>query len=161
MNSCLIRDMVADDLDEVLRIERSCHSHPWLAEAFRAELQNPLSHIDLLFFGDKLAGFLCSMLVCGELSILDVATDPDFRRKGVASTLLNHVLTRGCQSGMEEAFLEVRSGNIEAIALYRKFGFHEIDRRRGYYADGEEALVMAMDAAVWGSAFQGGEPSGQ
>ena len=146
MDNAAIRSMTHQDLDEVLRLEVRCHTHPWSAASFLAELDNPHSRIDLLFIADRLAGFLCSSLVCGEMTILDVATDPEFRRRGVAARLLSHGLEQARHVGLEKVFLEVRIHNAAAIALYRRFGFREISRRPGYYADGEDALVMQLEA---------------
>ena len=137
-----IRPMAIDDLDQVVAVERLCHAHPWSAELFKRELANPVSSVDLLWFGETLAGFLCSWMVAGELEILNVATAPDCRRRGVAAALLRHVFSRARRQGLESAFLEVRVGNIGAIDLYRKFGFTVVSRRSDYYADGEDALLM-------------------
>lgn len=145
MDHAFIRPMTLQDLEEVLRIEGCCHSHPWSAASFRAELENPHSRIDLLFIEDRLAGFLCSSLVCGEMTILNVATDPPCRRRGVAARLLEKTLEQGRAAGLEKVFLEVRIHNADAIALYRRFGFREISRRPGYYGDGEDALVMQLE----------------
>lgn len=137
--------MTAADLEEVLAVERLCHSHPWSAELFRQELDNPHATVELLWQGEALAGFLCSWLLCGELHIQNVATAPAFRRRGVAAALLRHAFARARRQGCERALLEVRVGNAGAIALYRAFGFRELARRPRYYPDGEDALVMEYD----------------
>jgi len=137
-----IRPMTMIDLERVVAVERLCHDHPWSAELFQRELANPISTIDLFWFGERLAGFLCSWMVAGELEILNVATDPVFRRRGVAAALMRHVFARARSEGLESAFLEVRVGNTGAIDLYHKFGFAVVARRPHYYADGEDALLM-------------------
>lgn len=137
-----IQPMVLADLDEVLSVERACHTHPWSEKQFRAELDNPISRIDLGRGDNQLAGFVCSWFVCGELQILDVATAPAFRRRKVATQLLDHVLARSRSLGMEKAFLEVRVSNRGAMALYEAFGFRRAALRPRYYADGEDAVVM-------------------
>lgn len=134
--------MTVADLEQVLEIERICHRNPWSEAMFQRELDNPLSRIDLLWRDGFLAGFLCAWRVCEELSILNVATAPLMRRRGVARALLGQALERNRQAGLERALLEVRPSNQGAIALYLSFGFRQIDRRRGYYSDGEDALVM-------------------
>jgi len=134
--------MTMNDLEQVVAVERLCHAHPWSAELFQRELANPISTIDLFWFGDTLAGFLCSWMVGGELEILNVATAPAFRRRGVAAALMQHVFARSRRQGLESAFMEVRVGNTGAIDLYHKFGFSVVARRSRYYADGEDALVM-------------------
>jgi ribosomal-protein-alanine N-acetyltransferase len=137
-----IRGMTSDDLEKVLEVERQCHTHPWSADLFRRELENPFARVDLLWFENELCGYLCSWFIQDELHILNVATAPLFRRRGIASALMNHVLARSVKGGMERAFLEVRAGNAGAVALYQSFGFATVSRRQRYYADGEDALVM-------------------
>lgn len=137
-----IRRMSPADLEEVVAVEELCHTHPWSAELFRRELENPVAAVDLLLCGGRLAGFLCSWLVCGELQIHDVATAPPFRRRGVAAALLRHVFERSRSLGLDRAFLEVRVGNAGAIALYESFAFRTVSRRPRYYPDGEDALIM-------------------
>lgn len=106
------------------------------------ELENPVSSIDLLWLNNALAGFLCSWMIAGELEILNIATAPAWRRRGVAAALMRHVFDRARRQGLASAFLEVRVGNGGAIDLYRRFGFVVVSRRPGYYADGEDALLM-------------------
>lgn len=138
----MIRPMTEADLDQVLAIEQLCHGMPWSRSMFQQELENPLSRIDLLWMDGCLAGFLCSWRVCRELSILNIATTPAMRRRGVARALLEEALQRNLRAGLDRALLEVRVSNQGAIALYRSFGFRQIDCRRNYYRDGEDALVM-------------------
>ncbi len=148
-----IRPMSAADLEPVLAVERQSHPHPWSRQLFIEELGNTLSRIDLLWVGRQLAGFHCYWHLSGELHILNLATAPAFRRQGVARSLLRHALRAATRSGLERAFLEVRSHNDAAIALYRSLGFIPIGTRRGYYADGEDALVMelaGLDRIEWG-----------
>lgn len=139
-----IRSMTPEDLARVAAVERLCQTHPWSAELFSRELENPFSTIDLYCLDGSVAGFLCSWYVQGEMEILNVATAPAFRRRGVARKLLHHALDRGRQQGLDRTFLEVRVGNEGAIALYRSFGFLPIATRKRYYADGEDALVMEL-----------------
>jgi len=147
MESPIIRPMVQEDLEEVTRLERVSQPNPWTAGHFMQELENPFATVDLLFSGGALAGYLCSWLLCGELHVQNVVTAPECRRRGVAAALLQHVIDRARRQGVESAFLEVRAGNAAAIALYRRFGFTVVSKRRRYYADGEDALLMERRAA--------------
>jgi len=145
MTTCnTIQPMTADDLSQVHALECAAQVSPWSLEHFSAELGNPCSRVDLCRRNGELAGFICWWLVAGEVQIQNVATAPAFRRQGVAACLLRHVFeqVRGC--GFESAWLEVRTGNMPAIALYERFGFTVVGRRASYYADGEDALVMCF-----------------
>ncbi|AMV72629.1 ribosomal protein S18-alanine N-acetyltransferase [Desulfuromonas carbonis] len=137
-----IRPATAADLPAILAVEQSCYSQPWSEVQFRDELGTPHAHLDLLLIDGDLAGYHCWWLLCGELHVLNLATAPCFRRRGVAAALLEEALRQGAAVGMERALLEVRAGNDGAIRLYRRFGFVESGRRKGYYPDGEDALLM-------------------
>lgn len=137
-----IRPMTADDLPRVHALECAAEANPWSLEHFAEELGRPYSHTDLCWRNGQLAGFLCSWLIAGELQIQNIATDPAFRRQGVAARLLTVTLERSVAAGLDAAWLEVRVSNAAAISLYERFGFRVVARRTGYYADGEDALVM-------------------
>lgn len=137
-----IRPFLPGDLDRIMATERECYSHPWSREMFLEETRNPFSSLDLLWLGEEMAGYLCSWMIAGELHILNVATAPRFRRRGVAATLLRHAIDGAYQHGLARAFLEVRVCNEGAIALYLAFGFRIVYRRCAYYPDGEDAFVM-------------------
>lgn len=134
--------MAVTDLPAVLEIERHCQPDPWSEAMFLGEFNNPCATLEVGLLEGELAGFLCSWLICGELSILNLATAPHLQRRGVAATLLQTCLARSRAMGLERAWLEVRSGNAGGIALYRRFGFTVAGQRKKYYADGEDALVM-------------------
>ncbi|BCR05166.1 ribosomal-protein-alanine acetyltransferase [Desulfuromonas versatilis] len=140
----IIRPMDEADLPAVLEVERQCYTHPWSEPQFRCEMEGAFSSVDLLLVDGELAGFLCSRYLQGELEVLNVATAPRFRRLGVARQMLSHVLGQAAQKGMDSAYLEVRAGNLAAVALYQSFGFRPSYRRRAYYPDGEDALVMEL-----------------
>lgn len=144
LNAILIRPMHRTDLPEVVAIEGLCHDHPWSEALFLRELENPVARIDIGELNGRIAGFLCSWTVAGEVEIQDVATAPSFRRQGVAAALLEHLLARGRGEGAARIVLEVRVGNVSAIALYRRFGFRGTGRRKKYYPDGEDALLMEL-----------------
>ena len=140
-----IRPMEEKDLAAVLQAEGECHSHPWSAEIFRQELANSVSRPRLLIFDGHLAAYLCAWYLAGELHIHNIATRPSFRRRGLALLLLRALIDECRNGGLERVFLEVRAGNVGAVALYLTFGFSETGRRKGYYPDGEDALLMELE----------------
>jgi ribosomal-protein-alanine N-acetyltransferase len=76
--------------------------------------------------------------------VLDVVTAPESRRSGVGRALMLEALGDGGQRGATRALLEVRRSNAPAIALYRSLGFLHDTVRRGYYQDGEDAVLMSL-----------------
>lgn len=142
-----IRTARSDDLDALVVAEQRCYDFPWSRQQFALELQNPVASIDLLTRGETVAGYLCSWLIGDEMQILNVTTVPAFRRQGVGRLLLDHALNRGRRQGMKSAWLEVRAANAAALCLYEGLGFERQGRRRRYYPDGEDALIMVRECA--------------
>jgi ribosomal-protein-alanine N-acetyltransferase len=84
-------------------------------------------------------------LVHDELHILNVATSPEHRRRGVGRALMTAAVQRGRQQGCALATLEVRKTNQPAIELYRSLGFRSVGIRPNYYVEeGEDAVVMLL-----------------
>jgi ribosomal-protein-alanine N-acetyltransferase len=81
--------------------------------------------------------------VAGEAADLQrVAVAPARRREGIAHTLLSEATTAARDAGAQRMLLEVRADNTGALAFYAVEGFTEIDRRRRYYRDGADAIVL-------------------
>lgn len=137
-----IRLMSEADLDAVLVIERDCYSHPWSSRQFLQELENPAASILVCEVANTVVGYACYWLIAGEMQILNLATSSRLRRHGIAAQLLEQAFERCSLLELTSAWLEVRSGNQAAIALYRGYGFELSGTRRAYYRDGEDAFVM-------------------
>lgn len=90
-------------------------------------------------------GYLLTWLVADELHVLNVATDPNFRRHGVGHALIERAIDFARESHVRLVLLEVRRSNVPALRLYRSFGFCVLSIRRGYYGDnGEDAIEMGL-----------------
>ncbi|MDR2800165.1 MAG: GNAT family N-acetyltransferase, partial [Desulfovibrio sp.] len=78
-----------------------------------------------------------------EAEIYNIATRAGHRRRGCAKELLRLVFSAAAGLNLEKVLLEVRSGNIPALALYKSLGFTLKGRRKSYYAQGsEDALLL-------------------
>jgi len=138
----------ADQIDAVLAIEEASFTNPWTRVMYLAELEN--TGVSFCFTardaGGRVVGFCSLWRVLDELHINNIAVLPDVRRTGVASALLDHVLTYGAALGARRATLEVRRSNEPARLLYERFGFTVAGVRRGYYTKPvEDALVLWRD----------------
>ena len=146
-----LRKMEAPDLEAVMAIESVAHPHHWSTELMRRELGHDWSTILLCEELDaagkaRLLGFLIFWLVHDELHVLNLATSPTERRRGVGRTLLEAAIERGRQHRCTLATLEVRRSNDPAIALYKMYGFRAVGIRPNYYVDeGEDAIIMNAD----------------
>ena len=139
-----VEPMRAEDLDEVLAIERASFSMPWSRGAFLYEIQqNRVARCCVMREGGRIVGYLCVWEIADEIHVTNVAVHPARRRQGIARALLGGLLAEADARDLRLVVLEVRPSNREAIALYESFGFRVTGRRRGYYYDtGEDALVM-------------------
>jgi ribosomal-protein-alanine N-acetyltransferase len=139
----VIEPASSGDIDAIDEIEQHSFKSPWSKSTFEGELLREWARIDVARMGTRLVGFCNYWLVTTELHILAIATHPDFRGKGVARAVLDHVLDVAKKTGCSLATLEVRRSNRPAIALYERAGFKTVHVRTGYYQDdGEDALVM-------------------
>jgi ribosomal-protein-alanine N-acetyltransferase len=150
----LLRRMMAADLEDVVRLERAAHRHPWSVDLIRRELDHDWSTVLLAFEQSpegttsppRLAGHIIFWIVHDEIHILNVATDPELRRRGYGRSLMLAAEDEGRPRGAVLATLEVRKSNEAAIALYRGLGYRQVGLRPRYYADDEEdAIVMVKD----------------
>jgi ribosomal-protein-alanine N-acetyltransferase len=137
--------MREEDLDRVLEIESASFARPWTRRHFQDEMAAPGSSPVVAESGDRgLAGYLCLKEVLDEAEILDVAVDPAFRGRGVGRGLVDWAVGLCRERQLNLLCLEVRVGNVEAIALYRRLGFIEVGRRRKYYENGDDAILMDL-----------------
>jgi ribosomal-protein-alanine N-acetyltransferase len=93
---------------------------------------------------DDRGGMLLGRVIAGEAEVLTLAVVPAARRRGVATALLREAQQQATDRGGSVMFLEVAAGNEAALALYRREGFVEVGRRRRYYTDGSDALVLRI-----------------
>lgn len=91
---------------------------------------------------ERPAGYLLAWRVADELELLQLVVRPDSRRAGLGAALLDRLCSVARELSASAVHLEVRPSNFPALALYRSRGFDEVARRRGYYADGEDALLL-------------------
>jgi ribosomal-protein-alanine N-acetyltransferase len=106
------------------------------------ELSRPRATVLVDERDGEVAGWIVIWTVVDEIQILEVAVAPAARRRGVATSLLRAALGPEHCNDASVAMLEVRAGNAAAIGLYEKEGFAAVGRRRRFYSDGEDAVLM-------------------
>lgn len=167
--SVIVRPMRLTDIEQVVAIDRISFSTPWSANAYRFELTNrDTSHLVVLELtavsrssegrwrwllrplirrmpAAQVIGYGGCWLIAGEAHISTIAVRPDYRRQGLGELLLASMLKRAIELHAEYSVLEVRESNVTAQALYRKYEYRVVGRRRHYYRDdGEDALLMEL-----------------
>jgi ribosomal-protein-alanine N-acetyltransferase len=93
-------------------------------------------------------GHAAASVVADIAELQRIAVDAGHRRTGLATALLEGVLSLARAGGADRVLLEVREDNDGALAFYAAAGFTEIDRRRRYYRDGATAVVLLRDLSV-------------
>ncbi|WP_338144494.1 GNAT family N-acetyltransferase [Neoroseomonas marina] len=124
----------------------------WTAQAIGLLLDLP-GHFGLIAEtrGEPL-GFVLGRVAAGEAEVLTIAVRPALRRSGVGRALLTALVETAAAAGAETLFLEVSESNGPARQLYAALGAVEAGRRRRYYADGTDALVLRLDIKSCGVA---------
>ena len=142
-----IRALRLADLTEVEEIERRAYPTPWSRSMFASELGKPTSICLGAFEGDQLVGYVVNSRYVDAWHVMNVAVDPDYQGRGIATRLLERLFELTALDGRDGYTLEVRVSNADAIRLYEKLGFEPRGLRRGYYTDNrEDALIMWRDA---------------
>ena len=153
-----IRRLSISDLGAIERIERRAYRTPWSRSMFAGELAKPASICLGAFEEDELAGYLIISRYVDAWHVMNIAVDPDFRRRGIATALLEKLFALTGDSVQRGYTLEVRVSNEGAIKLYERLGFQARGVRRGYYTDNrEDALIMWRDGR--GDAGDSGDPA--
>jgi [ribosomal protein S18]-alanine N-acetyltransferase len=149
--SLLVRNLAAQDLDEVLVLAAGSLEAPhWNRRDYEqillAEPSDPLLRCGLVAdrYG-KVAGFAVASWLRQEAAaeVEGLFVEPDCRRQGVGSALITACMDWAARAGASVVRLEVRASNTAAHALYRRHGFSTAGVRRAYYtAPVEDALVL-------------------
>lgn len=138
----IFREMTADDVPSVEEIERKTFSFAWTLmdfyyETFRDDSVALVGEID-----GQIVAYACVWISFDEADVANIAVDEDFRGQGIGAKLFAEIIRRVKLLNVNAITLEVRVSNTAAINLYEKFGLRSVGRRRGYYEDGEDALIM-------------------
>lgn len=144
LDQMTMRDMVESDLREVMRIEMVSFPDPWAPLAFVTDLRynEAARYLVCVADDDRIAGYVGWWSMPDCVSVLKLAVDPAFRRQGVAGKLMKEAFRSCAEQGLDVVQLCVRASNLPAVSFYQGLGFQVADTLDGYYADGEDALMM-------------------
>ncbi len=138
------RKLGPDDLEACLRLDRVSLKGLWTREQWQREL----SESSRLVMGtvaqdETLIALASAWLVVDELQITAVAVDPRHQRRGLGAGILLALIQQGRSLGAVKASLEVSATNAAGQGLYAHCGFSTIGRRKGYFANGDDALLQS------------------
>ena len=142
------RKLKLRDLNAIEEIERTSYPTPWSRSMFAGELAKPSS----ICLGaveaekDALVGYLIISRYVDAWHVMNIAVAPEYRRRGIARSLMERLFEVTARDARRGYTLEVRVSNEAAIRLYEELGFKTRGIRRGYYTDNrEDALIMWRD----------------
>jgi ribosomal-protein-alanine N-acetyltransferase len=138
-----LRRATPDDLPQLEAFEKSCFPDPWsrviLSQVMAQERY-------LVLIGP--ASYLIASKVCDEVEIERIAVLEENRGQGLGRQILELALEKLKNTGATRFFLEVRANNKAAIRLYEGCGFVSNGLRRGYYDDGQDAVLMSLSIST-------------
>jgi ribosomal-protein-alanine N-acetyltransferase len=91
------------------------------------------------YIDNKIVAFLIFNILYEKCEIVDIFVKPDYRRKNIASLLINEILN---DYKLENITLEVSSNNLSALKLYEKLNFKSVAKRKNYYKDSDAILML-------------------
>ena len=139
----MIRKATLEDLEFLNKI--GSELNPNFSELFHLETEVTKDFGILLVYEDehKIKGFLYALDLGNNIDLLYIIVTKDYRKKHIASQLMSYLITN-YQKENKSITLEVAVNNEPALALYKKYAFKEVNKRKGYY-NGVDALVMRRD----------------
>ena len=138
------RPLDAAHAADVARLEQmTMGSDAWKASLVADELPRKDRTWWAAFDGPVLVGYCGGWVVDGQVQILKIATDPAYRRRGIAAELIALVASDARNLGATEMSLEVRASNAGAQTFYERMGLANIGTRPHYYSDREDATIMS------------------
>jgi len=167
----VITPLTLADLDVIMALERACFKDPWTRRMYVTDLTEnelatyralrlPLNDVawqmayrsrhgaagQLLAGASAAAGPILAYggfwLMVDEAHIATIATRPEWRGCGLGLRLMLELLDLAIAQGARTSTLEVRGGNVPAQQLYARLGYEVVGRRRHYYRDGEDGVLM-------------------
>jgi ribosomal-protein-alanine N-acetyltransferase len=150
-----LRQFEPSDLEQVLHINRMCLPENYTSFFF-LDLHKRFPETFLVAEDNGMViGYIMCRIETGlpnfkiigitkKGHVISIAVLPQHQRQGVGRALVQEAMEAMLLYKAKECFLEVRASNTSAVNLYKKMGFDIIRTMHGYYADGENAYLMAI-----------------
>lgn len=131
------------DAPEIAELESEIFSDPWSEGDVTSYICRETAMCFTATDESGVVGYIIGTKIPPEGEIYRIAVRSDKRQRGIGYRLLSYALKTELGEGVETVFLEVRSRNIPAIALYKAYGFSECGKRKNYYQNpSDDAVVM-------------------
>ncbi len=138
-----IEKLAIKHVEQIEKIERQCFSNPWSYLSIQSEIDNENSVFIVALDNETVTAYAGMHVTYGEYYINNIAVKPEYRKKGIATRLLEILIDIVSECKGEFITLEVRKSNESAIKLYEKMSFKVEGTRKNYYEKPtEDALIM-------------------
>lgn len=139
----ILRLATPSDATAVADLERALLGvDAWSEAVVLSEIEGPGRHAVVAVEGEEVVGYAVTLASSDLVDLQRIAVRDSHQRRGIAGRLLDEVAAAAREVGADRMLLEVSATNSPALAFYASAGFVEIDRRRRYYRDGSDAVVM-------------------
>ena len=140
----ILRSGHISDLKNILKIENRVYKKPyWSVKMFERLLNNNSNESIWVYEKESfIFGFIIDLRLDDEINILNIAIDKAHQKRGYGSNMLLDYLSIVPEKST--IFLEVNENNNDAISIYKKHCFKKINKRKSYYKDGSDAIIMKL-----------------
>ncbi len=133
------------DAKGLAELDREVFSVPWSEKSFVDECNNKIAVYYAAKDNGKIVGYAGFWHVADEGDITNIAVLPEYRRRKIASRLIEAMIKEAKKRSLSLLTLEVRCSNTAAISLYENYGFKIIGKRKNYYTNPvEDAHIMTL-----------------
>ena len=134
--------MAEEHISALAQLEKECFADPWSEKALADELTNPNAVFRVALIDEEVAGYVGMLHVLDEGDICNVAVFDKFRRRGVATALIQHLVDYAVENQLSFITLEVRESNMGAQKFYETVGFETIGIRKNFYDNPKEHAIL-------------------
>lgn len=147
----LLRFITQQDMPQVLEIEEASFNNPWTRQEFLVHRRDKKGILMGCFVDERLVAYVAYLKHDKDIQIMNFAVDQKWRRKGIASHLLKHMVDKLTQAvSKDRIYLNVSERNVVAQLLLRKNGFVHCKTIKGLYSSSpldSEQLSYQMEYA--------------
>ena len=143
-----IKSLLENDAQKIVDLYKDNFSDGWNLEMIKSAYKNQRFISLGAFNEDELVGVITCDFNEFDADIEGVVVKKEYRKMGIGALLISELQKKLIDEKKEKIFLEVRKSNLIAKKLYEKMGFKSLSERKGYYSDGEDAVVMAKELKV-------------
>lgn len=137
-----IKNVTLDECKDIAEIEKSVIEVPWSLQNITSMLNNTRSVFRYATNGSEVLGYYSFSVIFDEAEINNIAVVKQHQGQGIANLLMHDMLALAEEKGCKKILLEVNQKNTIAQNLYIKFGFQQINIRKKYYNNTDDAIIM-------------------